>query len=180
MEERLKACTALSRLLSYPCPGFVEAAEEWCASVASACPEAGPKLESFRALLAAQRDPELEELYTRTFDNTQSAALEVGWHLYGESYERGSFLIRMRGLLREYGIPENGELPDHISHLLALIGCCEDALARELAARAALPALKKVAVSLAAGENPYEAVVDAAIQVLNRLAGKENGCCKPS
>ena len=64
---------------------------------------------------------ELEELYTRTFDINPVCSLEVGWHLFGEDYNRGAFLVRMRGLLREHGIEEGAELPDHLESVLRVL-----------------------------------------------------------
>ena len=64
---------------------------------------------------------ELEETYARTFDINPACALEVGWHLFGEEYARGLFLVRLRGEMREHGVEESSELPDHITHVLALI-----------------------------------------------------------
>ena len=39
---------------------------------------------------------DLQELYTRTFDWNPDTSLEIGWHLYGENYERGEFLVEVR------------------------------------------------------------------------------------
>jgi len=43
-----------------------------------------------------------------TFDINPACALEVGWHLFGEDYMRGQFLVRMREELSKYEIA--GEL----------------------------------------------------------------------
>ena len=63
----------------------------------------------------------LEEAFTGTFDVNPACALEVGWHLFGEEYARGMFLVRMREELRKYGLAESSELPDHVSHVLAIV-----------------------------------------------------------
>ena len=49
---------------------------------------------------------DLEELFTRTFDINPQCTLELGWQLYGEDYNRGAFLVRMRELMREKGVEE--------------------------------------------------------------------------
>jgi nitrate reductase delta subunit len=54
---------------------------------------------------------DLEEFYTRTFDINPVSALEIGWHLYGEQYERGAFLVKMRELSRTLGVEESTSLP---------------------------------------------------------------------
>ena len=63
-------------------------------------------------------DTQLEELYTRTFDLNPVCTPEVGWHIYGEQYRRGRFLVQARELLKIVGVDERGELPDHLMSLL--------------------------------------------------------------
>ncbi len=176
MNPTAKTYNALSRLVAYPAAGFVEAAEQWCAAVSEQFPPAEAKLQPFVRMLADLDNTEIEELYCRTFDNNQAAALEVGWHVYGESYDRGSFLVHMREMMRRYEVAEDRELPDHLSHVLAVLGRCQEKEAIELAEYTALPAVKKIGVSLAAGQNPYEAVMDAALIVLQSHVHTNNGC----
>ena len=81
-------------------------------------------------------DPSRQELYVQTFEFNPACTLELGWHLFGENYERGEFLVRMRDLLRRHGIAESTELPDHLTHVLALVGRLDHEEAAELAAKA--------------------------------------------
>jgi nitrate reductase assembly molybdenum cofactor insertion protein NarJ len=171
-----KVYDALSRLIDYPTPGYVEASEEWVSVVAQVCPKAGEVLRPFAAYVSEHTAEQLEELYCRTFDNTQSAALELGWHLYGEAYERGAFLVSMRQMLRDHNIPEDGELPDHVSLALVLLSRLNDADALTLARSAVKPALRKAVVSLSAGENPYESVLDAVLEVIKSHVQESNRC----
>ncbi len=167
---------ALARLLTYPKGGFGEAAEEWMSVVSAASPKAGDKLSVFREFISGKGDTELEELYARTFDNSVSGALETGWHVFGETYERGGFLVRMRQLCRDCDVEEGSELPDHLSHVLPVIGRANDSMALELVEEVAVPAVTKVCISLAADENPYESVLDAVLVVLNQHVQNQNGC----
>ena len=98
-------------------------------------------------------DPAQQELYVQTFEFNPACTLEIGWHLFGENYERGEFLVRMRALLRRYGIVETNELPDHLTHLLALIPRLDRGEAAELAGQHILPALAKIRQVL--NDNPY-------------------------
>jgi len=108
----------------------------------------------------AGRDPaDLEELYTRTFDVNPVSSLETGWHLFGEDYNRGAFLVRMRGLLRECGIEEGAELPDHLESVLRLLDVLDEERAGELVRQFVLPAVRKMRVPLERGDNPYGAVL---------------------
>ncbi len=171
-----KAYDALSRLIGYPRAGFDEACEEWVSVIREQSPQAGRILEGFQAFLEAHSVEKLEEYYTRTFDNSQSAALEIGWHLFGESYERGAHLVHMRALLRELEIEEGGELPDHLSNVLAILARCDATLARNMAEQMVEPAVKKICISLAADQNPYESVLDAVLEVINIHVQETNGC----
>jgi nitrate reductase assembly molybdenum cofactor insertion protein NarJ len=106
-------------------------------------------------------DSARQELYVQTFEFNPACTLELGWHLFGENYERGEFLVRMREQLRRYGIPESTELPDHLTHLLLLIGRLEQVEAAELAGQFLLPALTKIHDAIK--DNPYKSLI-AAIQ----------------
>jgi nitrate reductase delta subunit len=106
-------------------------------------------------------DPGMQELYVQTFEFNPACTLEIGWHLFGENYERGEFLVRMREQLRRYGIAETSELPDHLTHLLVLIGRVEHEEAAELAGQFLLPALAKIQDGLK--DNSYGSVI-AAVQ----------------
>jgi len=102
---------------------------------------------------------ELEELYTRTFDINPVCSLEVGWHLYGEDYNRGSLLVYLRGLLRSHGVEEGAELPDHLASVLRLLARLPRDEAGGLARRCVLPAVVKMNAGLAGEDNPYSAVL---------------------
>ncbi|MBT3340842.1 MAG: nitrate reductase molybdenum cofactor assembly chaperone [Planctomycetes bacterium] len=167
---------ALAGLLAYPRAGFHESAEDWIAVVTAANSQAGEKLVAFHEMLSSKSPSELEEHYARTFDNSISGALETGWHVFGETYERGGFLVRMRQLCRECGVVESGELPDHLVHVLPVLGRTDESLALELVEEVAVPAVTKVCISLAADENPYESVLDAVLVVLNQHVQNQNGC----
>jgi nitrate reductase molybdenum cofactor assembly chaperone len=98
-----------------------------------------------------------QELYVQTFEFNPAATLEIGWHLFGENYERGEFLVQMRDELRRHGIPESTELPDHLTYLLPLIARMDRGEAAGLAGQHLLPALAKIKAALAG--NPYEATI---------------------
>jgi len=166
MRAPVAAHDALARLIAYPRPGFAEAAEEWCARVEAACPAAAEHLHPFVRHANSISTEELEELYTRTFDNSPDHALEIGWHVFGENYSRGAFLVRMRNLLDELNLPEGTELPDHLGHLLAVLARCESDYAGKLVHASILPAVKKIAKSLASLANPYADVLRATAEVL--------------
>ncbi len=104
-------------------------------------------------------DPAMQELYVATFEFNPACTLEVGWHLFGENYERGEFLARMRQQLRRFGIPEGSELPDHLGLLLLLIARLDHEAGAELAGQFLLPALGKIGTALK--DNAYEPLIAA-------------------
>lgn len=106
----------------------------------------------------------MQELYTMTFDLNPVATLEVGWHLWGEQYERGRFLADLRAKQAQLGIDEGTELPDHLTTLLPMAAEDED-LAKKVIA-----ALDKIAKPLEEQGNPYRHVIRAAKAQLGELS----------
>lgn len=156
----------LASLVAYPQVGYASRLEECARKLAEEHPQAGTFLQPFLEHARGLTVEDLEELYTRTFDINPVCCLEVGWQLFGEEYERGSFLVKMRKMLREANLAESTELPDHLVHVLALLGQLDRDGADELAASAVLPALKKMLDGLAGKDNPYENVLKAIESVL--------------
>jgi len=113
--------------------------------------------EEMAGQLRYPEDPAMQELYVRTFEFNPAGTLEIGWHLFGENYERGEFLVRMRQELRRHGIAESTELPDHLAHLLPLVARMEREEAARLAGEYLLPALGKIQL---AQDNPYRPVIE--------------------
>lgn len=103
---------------------------------------------------------EIEELYTRTFDINPVCSLEVGWHLYGEDYNRGTFLVAMRGLMRSLGVEEGSELPDHLGSVLRVLGRMEPGQATPFAREYVLPAIGRMLEGFGEAPNPYRAVLE--------------------
>ena len=161
---------ALAALVEYPREDFPAQAARLAGSVAQDCPGARAGLDAFVAWAGARGQGEVEEEFTRTFDNTDERALELGWHAYGENYARGSFLAAMRRALQAHGIAERGELPDHLVHVLPLLGRCAEADAARLVREVARPATEKVHAALVARESPWAGVLAAVLEVLGRHA----------
>jgi len=104
---------------------------------------------------------QVQELYTRTFDINPVCTLELGWHIYGEDYARGALLVKMREQLREANLVESPELPDHLTHVLLLLGRLSGDEADELAARYVLPGLDKMLAGTKDSEHPYLSILRA-------------------
>ena len=165
---------ALACLLTYP--GEAESGSRYGAAaevVASACPETAESLRGFMNAIAAFDAGKLEELYTHTFDNVADRSLEVGWQLFGENYARGVLMVRFRALMREHGVPERTELPDHLTHVLALLGRAPQTLAAALAGNQVGQAVTKMLEGLRACESPWLGVLEATQAVLRMHAKEE-------
>lgn len=110
---------------------------------------------------------EMEEIYTRTFDVQAPCCLEVGWQIFGDTYKRGSFLVRLRLAERDHDLSEGSELPDHLATVLRLLARLgDDEEPRSLVEEAVLPAVEKMRASLSQLANPYRAVLDAVATLL--------------
>jgi nitrate reductase delta subunit len=151
----------LAALLSYPAPHLRPLAAAAHQRVADVHVEAGEELARFAAHVAGSSQWELEELYTRTFDLNPVCALDLGWHLYGEQYERGVFLARMRDLVWSVGLAESSELPDHLTTVLPVVGRLARREAERFVAAYLRPALARMLAGFGGQGNPYQAVLRA-------------------
>ena len=94
----------------------------------------------------------LEEAYTETFDLGVERCLYVGYHLYGEGYNRNRFLQELNARYRACGFETGSELPDHLPVMLRFLAVCKGEAEREEILREAIePALEKMT---AANGNP--------------------------
>jgi nitrate reductase assembly molybdenum cofactor insertion protein NarJ len=167
MRPPAEVLDALACLLTYPeiegngtrYPGAVE-------TIVRACPETADDLTTFKEGIRPLQAGGLEELYTRTFDNVADRSLEVGWQLFAENYARGALMVRFRALLREYKVPEGTELPDHLMHVLPLLGRMPADLASAFAGNQVSQAVEKMLLGLHSIESPWVGVLEATKKVL--------------
>ena len=166
---------AFQELFSYPAGRVQRLAETCVPLLRRTLPNATRQLEPLATLIDQGAEGELEELFTRTFDNNAERALELGWHLWGESYARGAFLVRMRALLREHTLAESQELPDHLGHVLGVIACARAELAGALTNSVVLPALAKILAGFEGEKNPYGAALHGLRDYLGQSLAKPGG-----
>lgn len=143
----------LARVFEYPDENY-----------ARHCREAG--LEDFAVQAESLGVTAMQELYTNTFDWNPNASLDLSWHLYGEQYARGEFLVAMREKLRSNGIDETCELPDHLTHVLALFARLEAEELERAAREYAAPAIAKLLASLEQSASPFAAPLRVVRQTL--------------
>jgi len=122
--------------------------------------EAAEHLGAFAQKTDGLTTEEFQELFTRTLDLDPACTLDLGWHLYGEAYERGAFLVEIREALERAGIAESAELPDHLSHIVMLLGRLDQEAATNLAVRI-IPAVDKIVGNLDGKDDPIEHLLKA-------------------
>jgi len=143
----------LAVLLRYPETDYARRIAE---CLECAAPDCCAQLKLFGDAVRELQTDELQELFTRTFDLNPLCSLELGWHLFGENYERGVLLVRMREELRRHKLSESHELPDHLTHILQLVGKMEHEYAADFVAACVQPALEKMLQAIHDKENPFE------------------------
>lgn len=161
---------ALACLLSYPGEGASARYPAAIEVVQKGAPGTAEALGRFAAGIAGVTEGELEELYAHTFDNVAERSLEIGWQLFGEQYARGALLVRLRDLMREHGVPERTELPDHMGHVLALLGRAPAGLASALATNQVAQAVAKTIEGFKGTKSPWIHVLRATQSVLRMHA----------
>ena len=172
MRPGIEVHDALAELFEYPRAGHAARTRRIVDRVVAEVGEAGAGLAPFAEFAEASSLGDCEELYVRTFDANAARALEVGWQVFGEQYERGAFLVDLRGRMRALGVPEGTELPDHLTQVLRLLGRMDGAEAATLVARAVTPSLTRVRGNLEAG-NPYAGALEAVARALAWAAPPE-------
>ncbi len=164
--NRAHAYEQFAKLLDYPVDGYIETAELCRRAVGHCSDEVERKLGEFHSRIEGRTTEQLQELFVQTFDLNPVCVLEVGWHLYGDNYDRGAFLVKTREQLRRHGIAESAELPDHLTHVLALLARMEPEEGSAFAAQSVIPALDKMLAGIAGKASPYEFLLIALRQTL--------------
>ncbi len=168
IETRTTLLDHLAALLDYPTSDSIELVERTVEGLAGWQPELGSTLSPLLEHVESGSIAELEEAYTRTFDINPDCSLEIGWHLYGENYTRGAFLVEMRGRMRSLELAESAELPDHIRHVLQVVGRLPEEEARQLCRDQLLPALSKMRQKLP-DDRPHACVLTTIERVVRDL-----------
>jgi nitrate reductase delta subunit len=156
----------LATLFGYPQPDYYQRARRCLDALGLAPALAVSQFQEFCGGIANLTCEELQELFTRTFDLDPLCTLEIGWQLYGEDYARGALLVKMRQQLRESGVPETGELPDHLSHAFALLAKLDGEQAQEFASVYLLSAIDKMRKAWKEHRNAYACLLESTFELL--------------
>jgi len=159
----------LARCIEYPGADWKQRLDLGHQNLQRHLPDAARHLARFRAAVGDLSATRAQELFTRTFDHNPAHALEIGWHLFGEDYHRGALLVRLRRELRKHHISESLELPDHLSHVLLLLGTMTPSEATEFATACVLPALRTLLDGLHRDASAYTDLIRSIHTVLEHF-----------
>ena len=152
----LKLCLDFSELLSYPNDRSKPVAAGFNRQLKESDPEASAAFVGFIDFLEQQRLPQIEELFTSTFDLQALSDPYVGFQLCGESQARTMFLMKLKELYAKQDFSCGTELPDHLSVMLRFIGSIDDPQGNtEIIVDALLPALEKIIKGIENQDHPY-------------------------
>ncbi len=168
VENRSELLCLLAELLEYP-DGRLAAKARRCERwLAGPLPEAAAELEGLATYLEDERPARLEEVYTATFDLKPQCYPYAGYQLFGEEDpKRSDLMVKLRQSFHAEGFDAGNELPDHVSVLLRFMARVKDRdLAQDLGKWVLVPALQKMAQSLAEKQNPYGKAISAAAAVV--------------
>lgn len=168
-----------SNLLEYPQPSLADSARQCAELLARDHPEAAGRVRAFLDCAGSTPAGRLEEIYTGTFDVNPTCTIYAGYQLFGESYKRGEFLVRLKQKYREHGFAEDKELADHLAVLFRFLAGLdeENILAQELIEDCLVPALRKMNGSFECdSRNPYAHLLGAAMAVLEQALPARTAC----
>lgn len=167
----LKSCLAFSELLSYPNDRIKAAAADCDRQLKQSDPDAAAAFTSFIDAIELQNLPQIEEIFTSTFDLQALSYPYVGYQLCGESQARTMFLMKLQELYATQDFSSGSELPDHLSVLLRFIGSIPDPAGnKEIIVDALLPALAKIIQGIETQNHPYRHLLNALqIYLTNRV-----------
>jgi nitrate reductase delta subunit len=111
----------------------------------------------------------LEEIYTSTFDLNPTCYPYVGYQLFGDGYQRGEFLVKLKEKYQQFNFKNNSqELADHLTIILDFLGSLSEnnVLKKELIEDGLIPSLEKMKEGFKE-TNPYAQLLDALLLILN-------------
>ncbi len=143
-----------AQLLDYPVSSLSHVAQECAGLVEPYSIQAASLLTQFANFSQAAAPGCLEEAYTYAFDLQAAFQPYVGYHLFGDTYQRSLFLLGLSERYRQHGFITGKELPDHLSVILRFLARCPDPVMKsELILEALLPALQRMVHPQAKDEN---------------------------
>jgi nitrate reductase delta subunit len=123
--------------------------------LSASSPGMSQAFERLAAWLDSAAPGEAEERYTSLFDLSPVCTLHAGYHVFGETYQRGALLAGLVQELRKAGVSERGELPDFLPTLLRLLPRQSRENRATLVDYVLLPALARMRTALEGSTSPW-------------------------
>lgn len=163
------AFDAFADMLQYPWTKPTAAVAACEASVAPISEAAVALLRAFGTFVERTPVERLQEIYSSVFELDPSCPPYVGYHVFGETYQRSAFLVGLAGRCRDVGLEPQGELADHLTVVLRFLARTPDEVERtELITEALLPALARMVGKARKQKGPYGDVLAALELVLQQ------------
>jgi len=132
----------------------------------------GAVLSHLSSWLAEAAPGVAEERYSGLFDLHPVCTLHVGYHLFGEAYQRGALLSGLVTEMRKVGMVPGEELPDYLPNVLRLLAALPAGEDRETFVDALLlPSLTRMNEGLKDVDHPWAEIVRALPELLAPLGG---------
>ncbi len=170
-EESKQLCRFFAEVLDYPGGSVSESAGECLRQLDGSFPDIATQMRPFVTFLESQSRGALEELYAETFDLAPGSTLYIGYHLFGETPKRSSFLVRLEEAYQSHGFESGTDLADHLCVMLRFLTVAQDAeFAIPLLEESILPVLDKMAADLRKSKNGYAPAVSSVRLFLRQLS----------
>jgi len=121
-----EALDRLAGAFEYPTVGSAKTVEAAASSLMPASLRLGEALDALSRYLKDAPIGEAEERYTSLFDLSPVCTLHLGYHLFGDAYQRGALLAGLAAELRIAGLTPGRDLPDFLPTVLRLLGRVND------------------------------------------------------
>ena len=146
----------------YPSEVSAFAAREAAAALVDLDPAASVAFGALARWLQETDQTDAEEHYTVLFDLEPSCTLHVGYHVYGDAYQRGALMAGLVGELRRAQVDLGTELPDFLPTVLRMLSRVADDEDRQLFIdRVVCVGLSKMRKELSAVKTPWAAALKA-------------------
>jgi nitrate reductase delta subunit len=141
----LQNCEDLASLLEYPKSGLLSIASSCSSALESSVPDTAAAIRRFAEVIGQLDQNQREEAYAQTFDLNPARCLDLGYQIFGETYKRGAFLVKMKQTVAAHDVACGAELWDHLPVVLRLLPRLRgDEDAGALVSEVVLPAVEKI------------------------------------
>jgi len=171
-----------SFLFKYPEENYKEKTEKLGKILKNRFSEVYEKYRKFETEIFKTDIDTLREIYTRTFDLNPSCPPYIGYHLFEDSYKKGEFLVKLKGMYKNCGFEfDERELPDHISVVLEFISFrdFDNRDVKVIIEEGLMLSFDKMRICFKNGNNPYKSLIESLELLLKKgsipeIKGKDN------